>query len=104
MPAQDMTGQVFGRLTVIERAGSDRKNGGAMWLCECSCGNVAKIRGSELRTSRRSCGCALAEHRARGPGKVRVQADEKLREQMRQDLAAAGMPLRALDEARRAWR
>lgn len=103
MQAQDMTGYVFGRLTVIERAGSDRKNGGAMWLCECSCGNVAKIRGSELRNSRRSCGCALAEHRARGPGKVRVQADEKLREVMRQNLAADGVHPDALAWARRAW-
>lgn len=33
----DLTGQRFGRLTVIERAGSDiRKQ--ALWMCVCDCG------------------------------------------------------------------
>ena len=101
--AIDLTGQTFGRLTVRERAGSDAKNGGAMWLCDCSCGGVAKIRGSELRSSRRSCGCALAEHRQRGPGVMRVDSDARIREEMREDLRASGVPLFAFDEARRAW-
>lgn len=100
---EDMTGQVFGRLTVLERAGSDPKNGGAMWLCRCKCGNTAKVRGSELRSSRRSCGCALAEHRMRGPGKVRMQNHEKLREEMRRDLESAGVPAMALKFATEAW-
>jgi hypothetical protein len=101
--AIDLTGQTFGRLTVRERAGSDEKNGGAMWLCDCSCGGVAKIWGSELRTSRRSCGCALAEHRKRGPGKARMDSDARIREEMREALQASGVPLSAFEEARRAW-
>lgn len=55
----DLTGQKFGRLTVIERAGSDKyKN--AMWLCKCDCEKQAKcvVNGSYLRKGlSQSCGC-----------------------------------------------
>lgn len=55
----DLTGQKFGRLTVIERAGSDKyKN--AMWLCKCDCEKQAKcvVNGSYLRQGlSQSCGC-----------------------------------------------
>lgn len=33
----DETGKRYGRLTVIEYAGSSNKK--AMWLCKCDCGN-----------------------------------------------------------------
>lgn len=33
---RDLTGQTFGKLTVIERAGSD-KHGNALWKCQCNC-------------------------------------------------------------------
>ena len=35
---KDLTGQTFGRLKVLERAGSN-KDGRALWLCKCDCGN-----------------------------------------------------------------
>lgn len=101
--AIDLTGQTFGRLTVRERAGSDTRNGGAMWLCECSCGGFTKVRSSELRSSRRSCGCALAEHRKRGPNSCRVDPTLRMREEMRAEIQAAGVPLSAFELARRAW-
>lgn len=53
----DLTGQRFGRLTVIERAGSD-KSGTPIWLCRCDCGAETKVRSNSLRSgSSRSCGC-----------------------------------------------
>ena len=36
---KDMTGQTFGRLTVLARAGTDRDRK-ATWLCRCACGNA----------------------------------------------------------------
>ena len=55
--AKDLTGTKFGRLTVIERRGSD-KSGIAMWLCRCECGNEVVVRGSSLRRGgTTSCGC-----------------------------------------------
>lgn len=56
----DEVGNVYGRLTVIER--SENKCGRLYWLCLCSCGNETIVRGSHLRGgSVRSCGCLAAE-------------------------------------------
>lgn len=53
----DLTGQTFGRLTVIERVHS-LKSLQAMWLCKCECGNEAVVRGADLRLGKStSCGC-----------------------------------------------
>ena len=51
----DLTGQKFGKLTVIKRVENDKfKN--VMWLCRCECGNIKKIRGFQVKKSK-SCGC-----------------------------------------------
>lgn len=58
---KDLTGQRFGRRTVIGRAGSDRR-GCATWLCLCDCGNESVVTGAELRKNRSgSCGCMRKE-------------------------------------------
>ena len=55
--AKDLTGMNFGRLTVIERRGSD-KQGKALWLCKCECGNEVIVRSNHLRSGNTtSCGC-----------------------------------------------
>ena len=52
----DLTGQRFGKLTVIAR--TESKNGRACWLCECDCGNTIVTTGRSLREAKRmSCGC-----------------------------------------------
>lgn len=57
----DLTGSVFGRLTVQSRAGTDN-TGRALWACECSCGKTAVVPGYKLRRgSTLSCGCLRAE-------------------------------------------
>lgn len=59
--AIDETGNRYGRLVVIERAGSV-PNGPARWLCKCDCGKEATVKGSDLRRgSTRSCGCLREE-------------------------------------------
>lgn len=53
----DLTGQKFGRLTVIRRKGSDNCNK-ATWLCECECGNQIIVTTGGLRSGNtKSCGC-----------------------------------------------
>ena len=55
----DLTGQKFGRLTVIKRAEND-KWGQAQWLCECDCGSNKEVivRGGALKSGgTQSCGC-----------------------------------------------
>lgn len=58
---KDMIGMKFGRLTVVSRAGSD-KRGEARWLCLCDCGENTTVNGSHLRSGRiQSCGCHMRE-------------------------------------------
>lgn len=56
--AKDLTGQKFGRLTVIERDFGVTDKKGAYWKCRCECGSVKTINGRALRTGATlSCGC-----------------------------------------------
>ena len=58
----DLTGQQFGRLRVIRRAGSN-KSKYATWLCECECGNTVVVVGQYLRCGdTKSCGCFQKEN------------------------------------------
>lgn len=50
----DMTGQVFGEWTVIERAGK-ASSGNLKWLCKCSCGTIKEVDGNSLRSGRSKC-------------------------------------------------
>lgn len=57
----DMTGKVFGQLTVQEYAGKRGKH--AYWECTCTCGNTSIVKGSHLREGRtKSCGCQQSAH------------------------------------------
>jgi len=56
----DLTGQKFGRLTVIERA--ENKGKETMWHCKCDCGNEKDINSTNLTKGlTRSCGCLAKE-------------------------------------------
>lgn len=56
----DMTGHVFGRLTVKSRG--ENVGTRATWECECVCGNSVIVDGKKLRTGHtKSCGCYRAE-------------------------------------------
>lgn len=57
----DRTGQRFGRLLVLARAGtnSSRK---VVWRCQCDCGSIAERTAGDLVTGNSvSCGCYLKE-------------------------------------------
>lgn len=57
----DLTGQRFGRLTVIERA-ENATNGRVQWKCVCDCGNQVVCRAYNLQNGHtRSCGCLHEE-------------------------------------------
>lgn len=71
MNSYDLTGQRFGRLTVITEViqGRDRRR---RWLCFCDCGGAITTSASKLRSGNtQSCGClrretARAEHLLHG--------------------------------------
>lgn len=53
----DLTGVRYGRLMVIERAGSDKYHN-SLWFCKCDCGkNTTVPTGSLKRGLTKSCGC-----------------------------------------------
>lgn len=63
MPAHlmDLTGQRYGRLTVIERDYSKKTTA---WKCRCDCGNYVVVTSKNLRQkgfSTKSCGCLNRE-------------------------------------------
>ena len=59
--AIDLTGEVFARLTVLERA-ENNSRGNIMWLCKCACGNATRASSVNLKsTGTRSCGCIKRE-------------------------------------------
>lgn len=60
----DLTGQIFGRLTVIGEGDfyispSGRKE--RTWHCRCDCGNEVNVRSTNLRHNTKSCGCLRKE-------------------------------------------
>lgn len=56
----DLTGQKFGRLTVIERAENKGKH--TIWKCKCECGNVVDVYSTHLiQGFSTSCGCIRTE-------------------------------------------
>jgi hypothetical protein len=57
---QDLTGKVFSRLTVLERA--PNKGVRTYWLCKCECGRKKSIQAYSLSNGHtRSCGCIQSE-------------------------------------------
>lgn len=71
MRPNNLTGQTFGRLTVIRRDGNS-KAGERMWKCRCECGNIHRAGGVRLTSGvTMSCGCWRREvtgliHRTHG--------------------------------------
>lgn len=62
----DLTGQRFGRLTVVKRVENHVFPSGkqkSRWLCDCDCGNEVVVIGSNLtkENGTRSCGCLVQE-------------------------------------------
>lgn len=61
---EDLTNQVFGRLTVlkIDEQRPYKRKECYYWICKCSCGNIKSIRSSSLKDgSVQSCGCLQKE-------------------------------------------
>lgn len=67
-PKNDLTGLVFGELTVIRKDEPYRTPNGipfAKWICKCSCGTIKSVRASHLLSGKtKSCGCKKSEYLA----------------------------------------
>ena len=66
----DLTGQKFGKLTVLKRVVENDKDGHSQWLCQCDCGNTMIAKSNNLRKGVTwHCGC----------GQVLSKGEEKIR-------------------------
>jgi len=58
----NLSGQKFGKLTVISRAESN-KHGNVRWNCECNCGTSTTVQSGDLKNGHTtSCGCNKKTH------------------------------------------
>ena len=56
----DLTGNRYGKLTVIKRVQRDSKN--SAWLCLCNCGKYSVAYAPNLKSGKtRTCGCGVTE-------------------------------------------
>lgn len=72
MVRKDLTGQRFGRLTVLERAPNIKRY--TAWLCVCDCGTRTVVRTDHLSVGHsQSCGCFNRERvTTHGKGNTRL--------------------------------
>jgi hypothetical protein len=91
---RDLTGQDFDRLHVVRFVG--RKDGRALWFCECACGNKVERTSTQLNSGVRSCGCLRAE-----TAKERLQTHGQSRSPLYGRYR--GMIRRCYDEAYKAY-
>lgn len=65
MPVKNEIGNTYGYLTVLERVEND-SHGNAKWKCQCKCGNIIDVVGTQLRRGKtKSCGCYQKEQTAK---------------------------------------
>lgn len=58
----DLTGNKYGKLTVLYRDTERKTNSGSYWICQCDCGKIKSVKSSSLRNGEiQSCGCLRNE-------------------------------------------
>jgi hypothetical protein len=58
----DLTGQKFGKLTVIKYSYTGKPRGIAFFLCKCDCGEITTVSSGHLKSGHtQSCGCFQIE-------------------------------------------
>lgn len=54
---QDLTGKTFGEWTVLKRDETNIDKHHTKYICQCSCGNIKSVYGTNLGRISNSCGC-----------------------------------------------
>lgn len=97
MRALELAGQRFGRLEVLERAGS--KCGHSLWRCKCDCGKETYVLACSLRKGETvSCGCFGKEQRTIGRNAVRVELETTRKSNQRLYTVWRGMKQRCTNK------
>jgi hypothetical protein len=71
MRVANLTGNRYGRLTVLRRAHLMHSHSKSVWRCICDCGAVTEVRSDLLRRGKtRSCGCLFRESARKNAAKA----------------------------------
>lgn len=71
-PIKDISGKIFGRLTVIEMVG--RVDNRTICTCKCECGNMIDVRADQMQYGKiKSCGCIEKERINKARNGIRMQ-------------------------------
>ena len=55
---KDLSGQKFGKLTVLNKSKNETSYGKILWVCRCECGNIIEVTRDHLKDGHTSsCGC-----------------------------------------------
>lgn len=91
----DLTGQKFGKLTVLELA--NVKMSHAYWRCQCTCGGTCEVQSSRLKNNTtKSCGCL------RG-GRTAIHGDARKGNKTSEYMAWISMKHRCLNPKAQRW-
>lgn len=62
--SKDLSGQEFGKLTVMADSGDRDAGGKVFWECQCDCGNATLVNTSNLKSGAiQSCGCLSSKNK-----------------------------------------
>lgn len=63
----DLTGMIFGKLTVLGFDSSKSNNLRKYWLCQCECGEVKSVQRKHLMSGNtKGCGCQKGQKKKHG--------------------------------------
>lgn len=76
---KDITGQKFGRLTVLYPSTKKKNDGTILWVCQCDCGNYLLRSGSDLkRKGGHDCGRHTSENQQERANYCRTELNGKI--------------------------
>jgi len=79
MNKNNLIGQRFGKLVVLEDSGKRDASGRVFWFCLCDCKNNKTTRGDSLKSGNTtSCGCYRGEYKKIKHGDTRIGQRTKL--------------------------
>lgn len=72
--AEDLTNQIFGKWTVLYRSKKHNINNGTVyWVCQCACGTINDIAGTDLKRGKTTQCRKCAGTQRKNPQKINIQ-------------------------------
>jgi len=108
IPKKDITGNVYGRLTVVSFHGYEKKKNSkyreSLWLCKCNCGNTKLISTSSITQGTLSCGCFKKDNLLElHKNQIGVARTDEVKEKLRKKLIGRSPSNKGVKRNEPAW-